>query len=111
MFLSPKVFEETIASSVDSFPTISSPTENWIVFKYTYSNLSVFTFLTMIATAPEFCPSIYSPTTKFWLIFGFPEISKVGNAGSNVLLDSYTARTLTASGIFKLIILSWTLVP
>ena len=91
-----------------------SPTSKTFWFKRTIPNVVTFGFSTTNPTALLVNPVIFSPIIKSELLPLGPSYAvkaKVGKSGSPASFDSMTASNWQASGMFKDILLSWTLVP
>ena len=98
----------------DFSPLTVSPTSKSFSFKFTIPTASVPDFSITATTVLLLRPVSFSPIIKSALLeFGPEKPLKVidGKSGSDVSFDSKTPNNWAASGTFKLIFSSWTLVP
>ena len=111
---SPSVVDVTSAVNKDLLDEIFSPILNLFWFNKTIPTEVTFGFSTTNPTALLSKPTICSPIIKSELLPLGPSYAvktTVGKSGSPASLDSITANNLHASGTFKDILSSWTLVP
>ena len=104
----------TVAVTPDFEPLTTSPISRSSSFKFTTPTLSVPDFSITPTTAPSSNPINFSPIMRSALVPDGPSNPvkvKDGKSGSLLSLDSNTPNNWTASGTFKLIFVSWTLVP
>ena len=110
MFLSPCVIIETWPTIPDDWNVAISSLSNLISFVYTILTEPA-ALETTFAVAPLVSPTTNSP----WIVSVNSADLLIrlilGRLASPVVLDSYIPKTLTTSGRFKDISLSWTLVP
>ena len=96
----------------DSLNAICSSNSNVLSFSYTKSNCVPLTILTTLATAPEEDPINVSPIIALFVnVSLWDETTIEGKSGFAVSFDSNIPKISRASGTFKEIVSSWTLVP